>query len=200
MTKDEIISLAEFIAKVSLDADTLDKYFYDILDEIGQVNSPPLVAAELFEITSGTATYTLPSDAIRALDIFIGDSHLSEVSAAALRAYSASWRALSDTPYFFTQEQVGKDEFMLIPNPDTSSGNFDFPNAAPMGEDFPSGAGTIFYSQSREEDIIEWIAVYIALKILVREFARPSNHQDLAFSEACDQAAQLFWRIGGLND
>lgn len=91
-----------------------------------------------------------------------------------------------------------KRAFQLIPIPDTDSGDFSFPNAAPFGEDYPTGAGVMVYTDQRTTDLPEWISIYIAFRVLTKEFARPSDHQHTDFSEACAEFAEVLWQLAGL--
>jgi hypothetical protein len=116
-----------------------------------------------------------------------------------LEAYDDDWRTLSGNPWAYTTDEPTARSFDLVPTPDVDSSDFSFPNGAPFGEDFPTNAGTIIYSERRTTDLPEWIGVYIAFKILEREFARPSAHQDLKFSGTCAEFAEILWKFGGLK-
>lgn len=198
MTKAEIIALAENIGRVSIDADTIDVYFTDTLEEIGRFPKPPLVNVELQEVTSGTAEHAYPDDAVLPLHIFHGERHLSPETVANLEAYEDGWRALTGDPFAWTRDEKTTRTFELVPEPDSDSGDFAFIHGMPYGEDFPDDALTIIFSERRTTDIPDWIALYIALRILSREFTRPSDHQDTEFAVACDKVSQIFWRVAGL--
>ena len=99
MDKDGVIDLAEYIAQVSLDADTIDIYFMDVLEEIGRRFGTPLLDIELFEITNGTATYSMPADAVSIQALFHNDRMLSQGDLKDLEAYDDEWRTLSGDPW-----------------------------------------------------------------------------------------------------
>ena len=198
MNKTDIIQLVEDIANVPLDADTIDIYYDDVLDTLGRSSFAPLVDGKLFAITSGTAVYSAPSDKSQILDIFIGSRHLSSSTLFDLEAYDDSWRTLTGSPLFYVMDEQNNDDFQLVPSPTTSSGNFSFPNGLPLGTDFPSGAGYIFYSYRRDSDIPSFLGIYIALHILIREFTRPSDHQDFNFADACLKTTTIFEKALGI--
>lgn len=192
MNKSTIIQLVEDIARVTLDPDTIARYYDDALEDVCKFDRPPLVTSEMIEITAGTATYDYPTDAVKIVNAFYDSTQLLPCIISALDAYSDDWRDDSGDPWAFTRDETDKDTYTLYPNPQSSSGAFSFPNAAPMGEDFPDDTVVLIYSQRRDDDIPDWLVFVLVFDILAREFARPSDHQDAEFSDACRSASQLF--------
>ncbi len=199
MTKAEILALVASLAIQPLDADPLDVYFGESLEDMGKRSKPPLVGTQLFDVTAGTADYTLSSDAVRMLAVFIGGVQLSAATIGDLEAYSAVWRTLTGTPFAYTTEHVNARTFTLVPNPTVTSDALIPTHGAPYGEDFPANGGCQVFSQTRETDLPDWIALCLAIDILSREYARPSLHQDTAFSALCARVSDLLYRLGGMS-
>lgn len=196
MNKASILGLVRALANTALDESTLDAYFSDVLYELGR--SPrPLVEAELFAVASGTAGYSFPANAVTLLHAFFGSAQLSPSDKASLEAYSSTWRSDSGTPFAYTvDEQTGR-AFRLYPTPSASSAALSFPTGTPFGVDFPSNAGCLIFSSARTEDIQPWVGYAIALKVLAKEFAKPTNKQDVDFADACNQLAEVFLLAAG---
>ncbi len=199
MTKLEILSLIQDLAVQTLPADPVAAFFDESLDALGKRARPPLISAELFPVVAGTADYAFDADAIRLHAVFIGGKQLSSSRVGDLEAYDKAWRTLTGAPYFFTTEQVNNRTLTLVPNPTTASDPFIFTHGAPFGEDFPANAGVQIFSHRRDTDFPDWIALFLAIDVMAQEYARPSAHQDVAFSEICAKVADVLYRLGGLQ-
>ena len=197
MTKAEIITLVEDIARVDIDADTVDRYYADVLEEIGKWMDAPLLNVEIVEITSGTASYGYPTDAVAIVALFHTDRHLSRTSLIELEGYSSTWRDDTGDPWAFTEDEQVKRTYRMYPEPDDTSGAMFGWNL--MGADMPSDAGVVVFSERREEDIPDWIGLYVVFEVLRRDFARPSGYQDKAFAGLCGGIAKATRQIGGLG-
>lgn len=197
MTKAEVITLVEDIARVTVDGDTIDRYYADVLEEIGKWVNAPLLNVEIVEITSGTAAYGYPTNAVAIIALFHTDRHLSKTSLIELEGYSSTWRDDTGDPWAYTEDEQAKRTYLLYPEPDDTSGAMFGWNL--MGADMPSDAGVVVFSERREGDIPDWIGLYITFEILARDFAKPSEYQDKAFAELCGGVAQAARQIGGLS-
>jgi len=62
----------------------------------------------------------------------------------------------------------------------------------------PDNSCALIYSVRRDTDIPDWLALHISLRMLAKEFDRPSDHQDKDFAQACVGVANVFSIIGGL--
>jgi len=197
MTKAEILALAKTISRQpDLDDDTIDIYYDDVIDEIGQTSIPPLVAIELFAITSGTVEYTYDTSAVKLLAVFAGTRQLLPASTMDMEAYNDEWRTLSGTPIAFNEGERTAREFALVPIPDASSDPLLGPE--PFGDDYPDDTGVQLYSVTRDVEIPDWIALFVCIRILAKDFARPSVYQDTVFSEFCFKLSEILWKAAGL--
>lgn len=203
MNKAEIIALAQSLAIQALPADALSVFFDEVVEDVGKRRSPPLTGSELFAITASQPTYAFAASAVRLLAVFTHGTQLSAALVTDLEAYSATWRTdlavALQQPFAYTTEQVAARYFTLCPQPGDSSSPFIFTHGAPYGEDFPANAGVQVFSQKREDDLPDWIALHIAVNVLEREYARPSAHQDTAYAEVCKRVADLLYRLGGMS-
>ena len=56
MTRAQILALIQDIARDQADDDTISLYYDETVNELGKSLDPPMVQAELFSLTAGTAT------------------------------------------------------------------------------------------------------------------------------------------------
>ena len=196
MTKAEILTLVNDLARQTLDPDTLDIYYDDVLNEIGSSSSHPLVAIELFDIISGDHTYDYDASAVKLLAVFAGTKTLLSASTMDLEAYNEDWRTLTGTPIAFNEGERTAREIALVPIPDADSDPILGPS--PFGEDYPDNIGVQLYSTRRDVSIPDWLALFICLRILAKDYAHPSDYQDKVFSDFCEKGAEILWKAAGL--
>lgn len=200
MTRDEIITLAEQLAKQLHDPDTLDVYTNDVFDELGRLPTPQMVEAFIKALTSGTATYPFETDMLSIVYAIMFDELLSPCDEPALDAYSASWQSATGTPTQFTQDNITARKYRLYPNPDFTSDPLIPIYGEPFGQDFPDDSLVLIYGDNREADISPIYALPIAFDALSREFAYPSNHTDQSFVHISQLIAQLIYTMLGVYD
>lgn len=181
MTSSTIKALAQDLCHDKADSSEMDTYISDTVEQICKMPNCPLVDTDTAASTSGTSDYVFPAAAVRIVTIFYNEIPLSYATVTELEAYDDDWRALTGDPRFFTIEDVDARKYTLVPQPDTSSDDI-----------------VVMFTDNRATDIEDWLGVHIALSALSREFARPSDHQDVAFSAACNEAAQLFFQAAGI--
>jgi len=197
MTKVEILALVKELARQpDLDADTLDIYYDDIIEDIAKSPSHPLVSIELFNILSGTFNYLYDASAVKLLAVFAGTRQLLPASTTDMGAYDKDWRNLTGSPFAFTEGERTAREIALIPIPDNDSTPILGPS--PFGEDYPDYIGVQLYAIKRDDNIPDWIALFVCMKILAKEYGHPSSYQDKVFSDYCDKLAEILWRAAGL--
>lgn len=106
MNKAQIIDLVEKIGRFTLDADVIDGYFTDVIEEIGKRLNAPLLAISLFRIRAGTSLYNLLPSATTLKILFHGERMLSRHARIDLDAYDSTWRALTGDPWAFLLDTV----------------------------------------------------------------------------------------------
>lgn len=182
MTSTTIKALAQSLCLSQGDTSQVARYYTDVVDELGKSTNPPIAASAALSIVSGIISYSFPAAAIRLIAIFSNARSLSPCTLAELEAYSATWRADTGDALSWALEPVDDldaREFMLYPEPDANK------------------TGKTIYSSNRTTDIIEWIGVAIAFRVLAKEFAYPSNHEDRVFADACLTMSDILMKSAG---
>lgn len=180
MTKTTIITLAQDLCYDKANAAQLGTYFDDVMEELCKLPNCPFINTYNETSVAVQSAYSFPTNAVRILAIHYVEIPLSYSSIAGLEAYNYAWRALTGDPAFYTFEDVTTRTYTLVPQPDTSSDII-----------------KVFHTDKRSTDVEDWAALSIALAMLAKEFARPSDHQDPAFAEACKTGSQLLQQAAG---
>ena len=188
------------------DSTTLAQFYDDAIDELGKLPNPPFIERGFQKVVSGTATYdhnaiedgagnTL-STLLRPLYIFYDDTLMYPESETSLQSYSEDWEADSGTPVAYTSDDVDASAtdrlIQLYPKPDATG---DAIAAVGWGSTFPDNDLTYFFSEGRETDIEDYYALPLIFDILSREFAYPSDHQDLEYSAICRLLADFLYKL-----
>ena len=200
MTKNEVLALVQDIARDQAEDDTISKYYDEAIVELGKMPNPVLVERALFTVTSGTATYTYPTAAIELLHMFRDTDPIYKASRLELEQRSKTWREASGTPVVYNTDNETSGTFRLYPKPDTTSTALGIGATEPFGDDFPANMGAVIYSDSRETGISDMIGLYVAFRVLYKEFHRPSNHQDIEWAMLHKAIANVFFHMGVLRD
>ena len=168
----------------------------DAIEEMGKSAAAPLVAIELFDITALDHTYDYDASAVKLIAVFAGTRQLMEATTMDLEAYDDEWRTRTGTPVAINEGERTAREFALVPIPDTGSD----PIIGPffLGEDYPDNTGAQLYTARRDVDIPDWVALFICVRILFKEYARPSPHQDITFADYAKKLAEILWKAAGL--
>jgi len=107
-----------------------------------------------------------------------------------------TWRDDEADPVAYKTNHETAREVRFYPIPGTTSGAFIPPLAQPLGEDMPADMVSVIYSDNRDTDIPDFIAMYIAFQVLYREFIRPSDHQDVDWATMLKKIAGIFYQLG----
>ena len=200
MTKNEVLTLVQDIARDQAEDDTISKYYDEAIAELGKMPDPVLVERALFTVTAGTQTYPYPAAAVELLYLFRDTDPLLKTATFGLEQRSKAWRNASGTPVAYRTDRETADTFILYPIPDTTSTALGIGATEPFGDDFPDDMGAAIYSDSRETDISDMIGLYVAFRVLYKEFHRPSNHQDIEWAMLHKAIANAFFYMGVLRD
>jgi len=196
MTKNDILDLVQDIARDQANDTAISAYYDEEVEALGKLPNPPLVERDLVGFTSGTAAYAYPTNAIEVLYLFHASYQLAQVTKETLEAYDMEWRSGSGVPKAFKLGHEDARTYRLYPNPNVTSDALGIGATEPFGEDFPTNSGAVIYSDSRESDISDMIGLYLAFRVLYKEFVRPSDHQDVAWAMLHKQIADLFFKMG----
>lgn len=199
MTKNEVLTLIQDIARDQAEDDTISKYYDEAIVELGKMPDPVLVERALFTVTAATATYAYPAGAIELLHVFRDTDPLLKTTKFNLEQRSKSWRGTSGTPVAYNLDQETAETFRLYPIPDTTSTALGVGATEPFGDDFPANTGAAIYSDSRETGISDMIGLYVAFRVLYKEFHRPSDHQDVEWAMLHKAIANAFFYMGVLR-
>jgi len=175
----------------------LEGYFDEAVVELAKASFSPLANANMIRALDGTAVYTFPTGAERIISLFHAAVPLSRTDVKQLEVLDQEWRDLEGTPYAWSTDRLEGRTFQVYPTPDTDGAAVTPPIS--WGATWPTNDLTVLYSESRTTDIADWIAFYLVFGILMREFSRLSDHQDLGYSALCGQIAQLFGSMAGLT-
>jgi hypothetical protein len=187
-TKAQILTFAGTLGLGLSNSTQLGTYFDDVVEEVGLHHAEPYFTAAAFvTVISGTATYSLPSGALRLLYTFMSDRLLSEESDATLEAYDGTWRATTGSEiYAFTQDYL-ENQFTLYPEPNFSS----TVGGDNLDGSYDSGWIWTIYTEDRSSSIPDYDAPRLACRTLAKEFERSANQQDHAFADACREVVSL---------
>jgi len=185
ITKSEVIALADTLGGTTGSTVSMGFYYDEIMQGLAMRFEPPLVETTTFAISSGTASYSWPSDACSILAIFSESKQLFPVSFIELESYDGAWRQTTGEVQVFYSGEDPQRSFRLHPIPSTASTGTVIMGVAPVG-----GQGVT--------SIPDYMGLYLACEILRREFAKPSVHQDKQFSKAAGDVAQIFGMLAGL--
>lgn len=169
--------------------ETIERFYDDAIRELGRFEI--LTKASLIAATSGTATYSLPEEAVQALAYFWDTRALDVARHPEVECRNIDWRGESGAPLAVVLEDETEDSFRLYPNPNVTSDDFIFLLGAPFGVDFPANSIGVIHTEYRET-IPDYLDLPIVFSVLAREFGRDSNHRDeLASSAYREMAAFL---------
>lgn len=187
MSKTATIDLARLFA-CDLEGTTLDRFYDDIVDELG-TTSDWLTVASIVTGVAGQAVYDVPALGARPLAVLYDDRELFPETRRGLETLDPQWRDREGPPRAYLKDTTG-DEVTLYPKPTTAGSTFVPLFGNPLGQDYPGENVVMIHTEART-DTPEWMRLWIALEILAREFAYDSDHRDPAFATSAKALANL---------
>jgi len=178
------------------DENRMSEYFDEVITELAKSLSAPFMDATQIRALDSTSVYSYPTGAERLEAVFFDTQQLSKTNVNELEALSSAWRTDEGTPFAWTQDRTTARTFQIYPMPDANGDTL--PGTLVWGSTFPSDDLALIYTESRENDLADWAALYVAYSVLSREFSRISDHQDIRFSKLCDAVASLTASIAGI--
>lgn len=194
MSRSDVLQLCQDLCTNQADAIALTKFYDEVVSDLGREEW--LVEVALIATTAGTSQYAPPEPVIELLCVYYDDRLLSKERVRALEAVNPNWRDERGTPRAYVVEDESNTRFRLYPKPEVDSKDFIFMFGSPLGLDFPEYAVAAVLTELRE-DLPLWLEMPVAFAILAREFARESDHTDMAFADACKKVSQILMQMVG---
>ncbi len=184
-----MLDLVNSLSNNQADPLTSEVFYGEVVLDLAQL--PLFVDATLVSVgvdqgTNPDGSYTFPDAVIRPLQWYYSDTILNEARETELINWNQNWRAMQGLPIALYRSDVGARRFRLVPQPDVDTEQHVGPD--PLGADYPDNAVVIMHTVA-PQDLPEYMDLVIAYFILAREFARESNHQDMAYSQVCAKLA-----------
>ncbi len=196
MSRSSTLALVRSLTLVPPDAGTLDRYYDETVLELG--DDPLLFEATLLPVSLDQATFTLPDFAARLQSVFYDNRALDAASLQEMQAISPQWRDARRDPCTYVTEGETERTFRLFPQPTQPSQAFSFVTGSPLGVDFPAYA-VLVVQTTHPGDAPDLLDLLIAHRILSREFARESQHQDLEYAQRCELLYQVLLAMLRVN-
>ena len=188
MSRATTLALVRSLTFVPPDAGTLDRYYDETLIELG--DDPFLFETTLLPVSLNQAVFTLPDFAVRLQSVFYDDRALDGATIQQMQAVSPQWRDAYNQPCTYVTENETERTFRLFPQPTQPSKDFIFITGSLFGIDFPSYTVAVMHT-THPTDAPDFLDLMIAHRILSREFARESQHQDSDYAQRCELLYQL---------
>lgn len=195
LTKAQITTFASTVAHAEHDTTTFSQFFNDVIDELGKLPRPVFADYAFEAIVSGTSEYSFETTMLRPIAIFFDDTLLLESSKEALEAYSITQLADAGSPVAYTIDEVNARKYRVYPEPNANGSIA----GANWGASFPSNALALIFVEDRSTDIEDYYALPITFDCLAREFAYPSDHQDVEYAKVCATLAKLMYALVGVT-
>lgn len=189
--KTDVLDLVDVLGSDLVNPTMADRYYDEAVFALTDVQLT--VQVTLIPVTSGTATYAIPGNAVRVLAAFFGLKELTRTTLGSLDDQSRSWRGTTGQPVSYVEEHEPQRQVRLYPTPNVTSSGVPFP--APFGEDYPTNYLVLVTTD--RTDPAPWLDFPLALSILQREFSRESDHRDTVFADLCAKLAQIYRSVGG---
>jgi hypothetical protein len=144
----------------------------------------------------GEASYqlSLPSTMLAPIALIYDDTQLDEMSLRELETYDSEWRNRVGSPQAFTWDRQSYKVAATYPSPAVASPPINTPHNDPWGQDYLPYQGLVIFSETRT-NVLPYMELPLALRIMQQEFSRESNHQDPALAEAVGQIATLMFDL-----
>lgn len=194
LTKAQLTTFASTICHAEHDTTTFSQFFNDVIDELSRLPNPVFADYAFEAIVSGTDEYSFETTMLCPLHIFFGDLLLVEASQQVLEAYAKAWQSDEGDPIAYTLEGIDAHKYRVYPTPD-ANGSIAGANWAAT---YPTAALALIFIEDRSTDIEDYYALPITFDCLMREFAYPSDHQDIEYAKACGNLSKILYTLAGV--
>ena len=177
--KSDVLALVALLSNGQADPTLASSFYDDAVSRLGgalwHTTATPLI------ISSGQATVNFPASLLSLLQVIYDDDVLSQLNLNELKGLKTSWRNQPGRPVAFTLDAETAKSAELFPVPNVTPTPIIPVHGLPAGQDYAPGNALAIYSQ-QVTDVLVYLNLPVALKILEREYSRESNHTDLNFA------------------
>jgi len=193
LSKAQLTTFASTICHAEHDTTTFSQFFNDVIDELGRLPDPVFAEYAFEAIVDTQEEYSFETAMLRPIAIFLGDTLLPETSEQALEAYSATWQTDTGDPVAFTLDKIDAHKYRVYPIPDA-----DGAASTNWAAGYSLTGLALIFVEDRSKDIEDYHVLPITFDCLAREFAYPSDHQDIDYAKVCTEIAQLLYTLAGV--
>ena len=158
MSKTDVQTLVNLISNGQYDTTLFDGFYQDVMNDLGLANWHTTTAT--ISVAAGSDSIALPSTLLNLLMLIYDGDVMSDLSLRELESLDYGWRNAKGRPIAYTRQSETAKSVEIYPTPTLTL------NA------------TSIHSEYRT-DCLPYLDIPIALKILQREYARESDHNDL---------------------
>ena len=194
LNKAQLTTFASLICHAELDTTTFSQFFDDVIDELKDAPKPVFADYAFEAIASGVDEYSYETTMLRPIAIFFDDALLSKTGEKELEAYSATQRSDTGDPVAYTLENVDARKYRVYPIPDANGAI----GGADWASNYPDGALALIFVEDRSTDIEDYYVLPITFDCIAREFAYPSDHQNVDYAKVCANLAKLMYALASV--
>lgn len=167
------------------DTTAFDQQYADVVADLQRDRWITKVSRVL--LVEGQGVYAAPDATVAILGAVYDDRWLDVLTEREAEAVNPRWRMERGDPEAIVYEGESARSFRVYPAPALSTPPiplFPAPPSDPLDDPYVQHALYLIHTDARI-NLPDWLDVPLALSVLVREYARESNHQDATFSDAC---------------
>lgn len=177
--KADVLALVATLSNGQADQ-SLASSFYD---DLVSVQDGWHTTATPIKFTANTSTVALPGKLLTLLQLIYDNDVISQLSLRELESIKYGWRSVGGRPISYTFQAESAKFVEVFPVPQTTSPAIIPVHGLPAGQDYTPGNGIAIYDQ-QVTDILPYLNLPFALKILEREYSRESDHMSMDFAAA----------------
>lgn len=188
MAKADVLQLVADLSAGLADQTASGRFYDDIVFEMGLGRSISMTGAAFIKATKSTGQVSFPPTSIRPLLMFYDDTcmHPSDIKEA--EAYDKQWRTTLGDPRVWLVEQETNRTISVVPVPRRSGATVGL--STPFSAAFPEGNFLAVYTENRA-DVHAFEELTTALQVMIREFARESDHTDHTVVQFCTALSEM---------
>ena len=179
MSKADCLALVTLLSNGEADS-TLASAFYD--EEVAFLSDWHTVATPV-TFTANSTQITFDPNMLNLIQLIYDNDVLSNLGLREIESIKAGWRNYYGRPVAFTLQSELTKTAEVFPVPQLTSPPIVPVHGLPVGQDFAPGNGIAIYSH-QVTDILPYLNLPIALKILEHEYSRESAHMNPDFAQA----------------
>lgn len=171
MSQTDVQNLVILLSNNQADQSLFTQLYDDVMAMLGPGNWHSIAVPVTY--TANTTTVNLPSNLLNIIEETYDGTVLSDLNLREMESLKVGWRSGTGTPIAFTRESETVKTMEVFPPP------------------FQTTTSALSLSIHSELRTIElpYLTLYMALKIMEREYDRESDHADPMVAEACHTLA-----------